>query len=219
MLLARNFLGKSRGFGFVEFAEASEAQCAQMLSDSQLGGREIVVSQSQRGITQKKADKTSKADAKEKSKDEAGKDAAGGKRAAKGGKGGKGAGKVGEESLDGKVAGKDGDKGHDGKQENQAGKEGKAGKGAGKDSKEGKGAGKKGKEAGKDVPKSASRRRLSFGPEAGIEPPVKRNRANEDSTAPEPEEVLPASKTEPEATAPAPMSNADFRKLLMGAAK
>eukprot|EP00747_Dinoflagellata_sp_TGD_P026641 gnl/TRDRNA2_/TRDRNA2_132083_c0_seq1.p1 gnl/TRDRNA2_/TRDRNA2_132083_c0~~gnl/TRDRNA2_/TRDRNA2_132083_c0_seq1.p1 ORF type:complete len:917 (-),score=257.29 gnl/TRDRNA2_/TRDRNA2_132083_c0_seq1:75-2444(-) len=52
--LCKNANGKSRGFGFVEFARAEDAQTALMLSESELCGREVVVSRSQRGITQKK---------------------------------------------------------------------------------------------------------------------------------------------------------------------
>jgi len=55
VLLVRNAQGKSRGFGFVEFAEADGAQAALLLTDSELGGREVVVSRSQRAITQKKS--------------------------------------------------------------------------------------------------------------------------------------------------------------------
>lgn len=53
VLICKGANGKSRGFGFVEFAEASQAQVALSLSGSQLGKRNIVVSKSQRSITQK----------------------------------------------------------------------------------------------------------------------------------------------------------------------
>ncbi|CAJ1341446.1 unnamed protein product [Effrenium voratum] len=54
VLIVRAADGRSRGFGFVEFEDASTAQSALMLSDSVLGGRDIVVSKSSRAITQKK---------------------------------------------------------------------------------------------------------------------------------------------------------------------
>jgi len=54
VLLVRNATGKSRGFGFVEFSQESHAQGGLALSDSELCGRSIVVSRSQRAITQKK---------------------------------------------------------------------------------------------------------------------------------------------------------------------
>jgi len=57
VVVVRNELGRSRGFGFVEFQEESDAQTALMFSDSLLGGREIVVSKSTRAISQKKKSK------------------------------------------------------------------------------------------------------------------------------------------------------------------
>lgn len=81
----------------------------------------------------------------------------------------------------------------DGKGVPKGGKDGKDGKGEGKDAQSAQG------------PRT-SRRRLSFGPEAGIEP-LAQNRSDQ---APEAE----ASTVEPEVVSP--MSNADFRKLMMG---
>merc|ERR1712232_1273002 len=54
VLICRNAQGRSRGFGFIEFAQVEHAQVALALSDTELCGREIVVSRSQRMITQKK---------------------------------------------------------------------------------------------------------------------------------------------------------------------
>jgi len=54
VLVVRNDKGKSKGFGFVEFAKPSEAQSALALTDSSLAGREILVSKSTRAITEKK---------------------------------------------------------------------------------------------------------------------------------------------------------------------
>jgi len=54
VLLVRDEKGKSRGFGFVEFEKIEAAQAALLLTDSQLNGRDVVVSRSQRAITQKK---------------------------------------------------------------------------------------------------------------------------------------------------------------------
>merc|ERR1711920_1058046 len=54
VLVVRFGSGRSRGFGFVEFAKPSEAQAALLLSDSILLGREIAVSKSTRAITEKK---------------------------------------------------------------------------------------------------------------------------------------------------------------------
>lgn len=53
--IVRNAVGRSRGFGFVEFGSAEDAQSALMLNDSILCDREILVSASQRAITQKKS--------------------------------------------------------------------------------------------------------------------------------------------------------------------
>jgi len=54
VLICKNAMGKSRGFGFVELGSKADAQSALLLSDSELQGRSIVVSKSQRAITQKK---------------------------------------------------------------------------------------------------------------------------------------------------------------------
>jgi len=55
VLLARNERGRSRGFGFVEFAREDHAQAALTLTGSLICGREVWVSRSQRVITQKKS--------------------------------------------------------------------------------------------------------------------------------------------------------------------
>lgn len=93
VLVVRNARGESRGFGFVEFAQATDAMTALMMSDSELGGREIVVSRSQRAITEKKK-------VEEKGKGE--------EKEGKGGKGekGKGKGKGKEQGKEGKGKGK-----------------------------------------------------------------------------------------------------------------
>jgi len=54
VLICRNDKGKSQGFGFVEFATSNDAQAALLMTDSVLKGRSLVVSKSQRAITQKK---------------------------------------------------------------------------------------------------------------------------------------------------------------------
>merc|ERR1712228_177533 len=54
ILVVRNAQGRSRGFGFVELRNEEQAQAALALTGSELCGREIVVSRSQRAITQKK---------------------------------------------------------------------------------------------------------------------------------------------------------------------
>jgi len=54
ILICRNAKGKTRGFGFVEFENADQAQAALAYNDSVLHGREIWVSKSQRAITEKK---------------------------------------------------------------------------------------------------------------------------------------------------------------------
>ncbi|CAJ1403568.1 unnamed protein product [Effrenium voratum] len=104
VLIVRAADGRSRGFGFVEFEDASTAQSALMLSDSVLGGRDIVVSKSSRAITQKK----NKEDVEE---------------APKGSQKGKGKGKA-----KGKGKGKGEDKGDKGKGKEEKGK-GKGAKG------------------------------------------------------------------------------------------
>merc|ERR1712019_149443 len=53
-LVVRNAQGRSRGFGFVELEDEEQAQAALGLTGSELCGREIVVSKSQRAITSKK---------------------------------------------------------------------------------------------------------------------------------------------------------------------
>merc|ERR1712151_410532 len=54
ILVVRNAAGRSRGFGFVELRNEEQAQAGLGLTGSELCGREIVVSRSQRAITQKK---------------------------------------------------------------------------------------------------------------------------------------------------------------------
>jgi len=54
VLLVRDEKGRSRGFAFVEFEKPEAAQAALLLTDSKLNGRDVVVSRSQRAITQKK---------------------------------------------------------------------------------------------------------------------------------------------------------------------
>jgi len=53
VMLSKNAAGKSRGFGFIEFATKEGAQAALAYNDSVLAGREIWVSKSQRAITLK----------------------------------------------------------------------------------------------------------------------------------------------------------------------
>jgi len=57
--LCKNAHGRSRGFGFVEFEEEGMAQAALVLNETELKGRKIIVSRSQRPITQKKQGGTS----------------------------------------------------------------------------------------------------------------------------------------------------------------
>jgi len=84
VLIVKTNDGRSRGFGFVEFQNFEGAQSALLLSDSILGGREIVVSKSSRAITQKKA---------KDDEEEGGKGPSKGKFKSKGEKGDKGKGK------------------------------------------------------------------------------------------------------------------------------
>jgi len=53
VVLNKNAAGRSRGFGFLEFATREQAQAALAYNDSVLAGREIWVSKSQRAITLK----------------------------------------------------------------------------------------------------------------------------------------------------------------------
>lgn len=55
VLLTKNAQGRSRGFGFVEFATKEQAQSALAYNDSVLCGRELWISKSVRAITQKGA--------------------------------------------------------------------------------------------------------------------------------------------------------------------
>lgn len=95
VLIVKTNDGRSRGFGFVEFQNFEGAQSALLLSDSILGGREIVVSKSSRAITQKKV---------KDDEEEGGKGPSKGKFKSKGEKGDKGKGKGKEK---GKEKGKD----------------------------------------------------------------------------------------------------------------
>ncbi|CAE8625882.1 unnamed protein product, partial [Polarella glacialis] len=231
VLICRNCDGNSRGFGFVEFAEANEAQSALLLSDSELCEREIVVSKSSRAITVKLKNKD-KEDVKIKTKDkEDHKESA--DQAS-----GKGKSKDKSQAKDkGIDKGKGKDKGAD-KGKGKGKGDGKEGKGKDKDKGKDKTQGKGDKSIDAEGPEAKgptdrARRRLNLGGPEQSQEEDKTKRPRTDSavdgevpdskraclTTSSASEAAAPSKAPaeaPQAAAPArPMSNADFRKLML----
>jgi len=168
----RNAQGQSRGFGFVEFALSEEAFQALSLNNSQLNGRAISVSQSDRPITAKKP-------------------------VASGSKGGKG-GKTtdGDVEMTDANANTAGSKGKGKMGPKGKGKKGKEGGKNGGFSK-GKGLGKGGSGAAQKGGKGAKSGKVDLSASSSGPPP-----ANGAASA-------------PAGDAQQPLSNADFRKMLL----